>query len=57
MKNLWYNGFMLSIACATSKGAETKLNDFTLGLWCLIKYLKTKFPPKLVPMTCKGDLG
>jgi hypothetical protein len=48
---------MLSIACLTSNGAEIKLRDLTLGTLCFSKYLRTKLPPRLVPMTCKCDFG
>lgn len=48
---------MLSITYFTSNGAEMRLSDLTLGLVCLRKYLNTKFPPRLVPITWRGDLG
>lgn len=41
----------------TSNGADIRLSDFTLVLICFRKYLRTKFPPRLVPITCKCDFG
>ena len=57
MKKLWYHGCILSIACFTSNGAEIRLSDLTLGTLFFSKYLRTKLPPRLVPMTCNCDFG
>ena len=48
---------MLSITYLTSKGADIKLSDFTLMFLCLRKYLRTKLPPRLVPITWRLDFG
>lgn len=41
----------------TSNGADMRESDFTLILMCLRKYLRTKLPPRLVPIICKRDFG